>query len=115
LEERVVGHEKAMAATTRVAERLQSLLAWFKAQHITWSPDIELKAGAKGCAGAAYGVFASNDVEEGALLCTIPKAAVLSVRNTGIADVLAEQKIRGGLGLILGVMYELGLGEKSPW
>ena len=41
------------------------------------------------------GVFAVADVTKGDLLCTIPKAAVLSVKTSGIADLLEENRIRG--------------------
>ena len=43
----------------------------------------------------ALGVFAVSDVTKSDLLCTIPKAAVLSVKNSGIADLLEENRIRG--------------------
>ena len=61
------------------------------------------------------GVFAIRDVQEGELLCTIPKAAVLSVRTSRIANVLEEHGIRGGLGLIIGILYELSLNTASRW
>lgn len=41
------------------------------------------------------GVFAVSDVTKSDLLCTIPKAAVLSVKTSGIADLLEENRIRG--------------------
>jgi hypothetical protein len=41
------------------------------------------------------GVFTVSHVKKGDLLCTIPKAAVLSCKSSGIADVLKENRIRG--------------------
>ena len=61
------------------------------------------------------GVFAIRDLQAGELLCTIPKAAVLSVKSSGIANVLEEHSIRGGLGLIIGILYELSLNTASRW
>ncbi len=61
------------------------------------------------------GIFAVRTVLEGDALCTIPKAAVLSVKTSGIADLLEENKIRGGLGLIIAILYELSLHGASPW
>jgi hypothetical protein len=43
-------------------------------------------------------------VREGALLCRIPKAAVLSPRTTGIAALLEEERIGHGL-VGLGISY----------
>ena len=40
---------------------------------------------------------------------------MLSVRTTGIADLLEAAGIRGGLGLIVAIMHELSLGARSPW
>ena len=61
------------------------------------------------------GVFAVKAVHEGDPLCTIPKSAVLSVKTSGIANLLEENKIRGGLGLIIAILYEMSLHAASPW
>ena len=61
------------------------------------------------------GVFAAKDAKKGDLLCVIPKAAVLSVKTSGIADVLEENKIRGGLGLIIAILFQMSLHSASPW
>ena len=61
------------------------------------------------------GVFAVKAIHGGDPLCTIPKSAVLSVKTSGIAGVLEENKIRGGLGLIIAILYELSLHATSPW
>lgn len=42
-------------------------------------------------------------------------AQVLSIRTTALADVLAAEKLRGGLGLLVAVLYEAGIGEASNW
>jgi hypothetical protein len=60
-------------------------------------------------------VVASQGINEGAVLVTIPKTAVLSVKNTSLAPFLEENRIGGGLGLVLACMHELALGTKSPW
>lgn len=36
-------------------------------------------------------------------------------RNTGIADLLALHGIREGLGLSIAILYELSIGQRSPW
>ena len=61
------------------------------------------------------GVFAVTTIHEGESLCSIPKAAVLSVKTSGVASLLEENKIRGGLGLIIAILYEMSLHAASPW
>jgi len=65
--------------------------------------------------GEALAILASHDIEEGAVLVTIPKAAVLSCKNTSLAPFLEEHRIGGGLGLVLACMHEVALGPQSPW
>ncbi|KAG1672800.1 hypothetical protein FOA52_002788 [Chlamydomonas sp. UWO 241] len=62
-----------------------------------------------------FGVYAAADVPEGAVLCTIPKSALLSVKNSEAAGLLEAEAMRGGLGLIVAVMYERAMGAKSKW
>jgi hypothetical protein len=62
-----------------------------------------------------YFVQAEKDLKVGDIVARIPKDSVLSVRNTAIADVIEEIEYGGVLGLCLAVLYEMSLGEKSPW
>ena len=91
--------------------QLTRLSAWLKGAGITWDESLIRM---QPCAGGV-GVFAVGDVQEGAILCEIPRAAVLSVRTTGIADLLELHGIREGLGLNIAIMYELSIGARSPW
>lgn len=52
---------------------------------------------------------------EGERLCTIPKAACISIRTTELADVIEAEELGGGLGLVLAVMHERSLGSQSKW
>ena len=91
--------------------QLCRLSQWLKSADISWEESlIQLRT-----LNGSLGIFAVRDVEEGAMLCEIPKSAVLSVQNTGIADLLKEHRIRGGLGVILAIMYEMSIGPQSPW
>jgi len=45
----------------------------------------------------------------------VPKAIVLSVQTTGIANLLAEGEIEGDTALTIGCLYELSRGAQSPW
>lgn len=58
---------------------------------------------------------ATRDIAEGEGLCTIPKAACLSIRTTQLADIIEEEELGGGLGLVLAVLHEMSLGEESTW
>jgi hypothetical protein len=94
-----------------MSAQLTRLAAWLKGAGITWDEAlIQMQPAAGG-----LGVFAVADVPEGATLCEIPRAAVLSVRTCGIADLLEAAGIREGLGLNLAIMHELSLGAASPW
>lgn len=95
---------------------LPALLSWFKEHGIAWNADLlEIRSGLSGTGGGGLGVFARKPIEDGAVLCEIPKASILSVKTTSVADVLEDSKIAGGLGLTIALMHEHTLGKKSPW
>jgi len=88
------------------------LRAWLCEQGITWDEQlVAIQARAGGC---GLGVWALQDIREGAALCRIPKTAILSRRTTGIADLLEDARIAGGLGLTIACMYEAATPD-SPW
>jgi hypothetical protein len=49
------------------------------------------------------------------VLCMIPRAAILSRRNTSLASVLEAERLGGGLALTIAVMFEASLGPASFW
>lgn len=72
------GEQKPPAASS-----VQDFEQWMKDSGIVWEPSrIEFKLGADGCGGAAWGVFATAELAEGDVLCTIPKTAILSIKTT---------------------------------
>lgn len=64
---------------------------------------------------SSWGIFARQDVQEGTLLGWIPCTAVLSTKNTDIADLLEREGIESGLALVVAVAYERRRGNSSPW
>lgn len=101
-----------MAANSRLAQ----LEAWLEGVGITWDRQlVRLVDTSSGCSGLALGVVAVADVPEGAPLCTIPKAACLSIRTSPIADIIEREGLGGGLGLVLAVLHEISLGTDSEW
>lgn len=95
---------------------LPAFEAWMRRAGITWSQDaIELVEAQQGCAGLALAVRARQDLPEDELLCTIPKAACITTRTTRVCDLLEEELLGGGLGLIVAVMAEAALGPDSSW
>lgn len=96
------------AAANMLTQRLEQ---WLDSVGISIQTDrVRIRA-----ADGGLGVFAVKTVHEGDSLCSIPKAAVLSVKTSGVAGLLEENKIRGGLGLIIAVLYEMSLHAASPW
>jgi DNA-binding IclR family transcriptional regulator len=69
-----------------------AFVAWMRREGITWD-DEELELAPRGTA-AGGGVRARRALPPAAVVCTIPKAAVLTVRTTAIADVLRERGVR---------------------
>ncbi|KAK9835816.1 hypothetical protein WJX74_008600 [Apatococcus lobatus] len=60
-------------------------------------------------------IYALAAIPESTVLSTIPKSALLSVRNGALADVLEQEKIGGGPGLIAAMLHEQQKGDKSEW
>ncbi|KAL4428484.1 hypothetical protein ABPG75_002573 [Micractinium tetrahymenae] len=90
---------------------LPAFQAWMDSVGIEVADSIRLTGGAAG----ALGVQAARDIAEGERLCTIPKAACLSIRTSELADVIEEEELGGGLGLVLALLHELSLGGRSKW
>ncbi len=96
--------------------QLSQLESWMESRGIRWNKDlIKLVDDSRGCSGLALGVQAVVNVPEGASLCEIPKAACISIRNTAISDVIEQENLGGGLGLVLAVLHEMSLGGQSDW
>lgn len=94
--------------------KLDGLEAWLHDNGIVWNPStVTLCGGTDGEVG--FAVAAARDVPEHDTLCEIPKEAVLSVRNSAIANLIEEEQLGGGLGLILSIMYEVSIGARSKW
>jgi len=60
-------------------------------------------------------VYPFSFLEWGTSVVKVPKAIVLSVETTAIANLLSDEEIEGYAGLILGCMYEVSRGAGSPW
>lgn len=75
---------------------LRAFEAWMRAQGISWAESIDLVEGLPRCSGLALGITAVKDIEEGSLLCVIPKEACLSIRTTSIAALLEKEQLGGG-------------------
>ncbi|KAF9988005.1 hypothetical protein BGZ65_000434 [Modicella reniformis] len=90
---------------------LTAFLAWAEENEILWDKSaIEIKEGKYG-----FGLYAKRHLDPGYEVVKVPKAIVLSVETTGIANLLEDDEIEGYVGLILGCMYEMSRGSESPW
>ncbi|KAG0207176.1 hypothetical protein BGX28_001514 [Mortierella sp. GBA30] len=93
------------------SQDLTAFLAWAEENEILWDKDaIEVREGNHG-----LGVYAKKNLEPGYEAIQVPKAVVLSVVSTGIANLLEDEDIEGYVGLTLACMYELSKGSESLW
>ena len=99
-------------------DRLKALLEWFEQRGVTYQPTVEIEIDPNGIISVS--AKPGSTIEEGAVLCTIPKEkAVLSIRTSPIADLLEggqeSLRIGGGLALIAATLHEVSLGPTSQW
>ncbi|KAF9435904.1 hypothetical protein BGZ76_005271 [Entomortierella beljakovae] len=93
------------------AQDLTSFLAWAEENEIVWDKNaIEVREGKHG-----LGVYAKKAIEAETQVIQVPKAVVLSVESTGIANLIEESELEGYVGLALAAMYELSKGSESLW
>ncbi|KAG0214830.1 hypothetical protein BGX33_001771 [Mortierella sp. NVP41] len=95
------------------SKELTAFLAWAEENEILWDKAaIEIKETPN---KHGLGVFAKKRLEPGYEAIQVPKAIVLSVQTTGIANLLSDDEIEGDTALTIGCMYELSRGAQSPW
>ncbi|KAF8935329.1 hypothetical protein EDD21DRAFT_444822 [Dissophora ornata] len=93
------------------SKELSAFLTWAEENEILWDKSaIEIKEGKHG-----LGVYAKQRLDAGYEVVRVPKAIVLSVETTGIANLLADDEVEGYIGLTMGCMYEMSRGAQSPW
>ena len=81
---------------------------------INWDQQaLDIQSGEHG--QGPFAIYAKTQFEASDTLCTIPKSAVLSVKNSQIADLIEKEQLGGGLGLILALMFEHSIADKSQW
>jgi len=88
------------------------LLPWMEGVGIWYDASLLRVAGAE---PGTMSILARRAVVSGALLARIPKSSCLTKNTTKIAGILAAEGFSGGLGLVIAVWYERGLGEGSVW
>ncbi|KAJ9068606.1 hypothetical protein DSO57_1026946 [Entomophthora muscae] len=112
---------------------LEELFSWFQKHHIWFDKD-KLKIKHSNCQplpalafstepeeipihteGMSFSVLAKTDIPTDAIVCKIPKLAVLSWRTGGVSNILEDEEIAGAISLVLTLMYESQQGFKSPW
>ena len=92
--------------------KIQGLENWFTENQITYDKD---KLIINVAPDHSIFINALQDLELDQTVCRIPKEAVLSVRNCGIADIMEENLISGIFGLTFALVFEQSKGELSPW
>ena len=107
----VMGSEEEQPEPGRVPEKAMQLIEWMATKGAWWNSNFMQFRHSR---ESGIGLWAQQPVSDGDRLCQLPKAALLSVCNTNIADVLEAEELSGGLGLSFAVMFERALPE-SPW
>ncbi|XP_059848481.1 N-lysine methyltransferase setd6 [Hypanus sabinus] len=97
-------------------EVLSQFLTWCRQSGLELSPKVHLS---KGGTVEGYGLVANNDIEEGELLFSVPRAALLSQHTTAIQDLLKREEAAlecrsGWVPLLLSMMFEI-TSSKSHW
>ena len=85
---------------------------WMTAVKIEWNSEA-LKLADESRNNMA--VRATKDLHLSQTLCVIPKAALLSVRNSSLAAALNDARIGGGLALAVALLHEMLKGPDSHW
>ncbi|KAL2645247.1 hypothetical protein R1flu_012834 [Riccia fluitans] len=104
----------AKPATSVLARKFRTFLRWMRVNGIEYSDGLAFELGGSGSV-ADIGVKALVDMKEGNLIATIPKQACLTMLTTEASSVLEEAELGGGLGLVVAVMFERSLQERSKW
>jgi hypothetical protein len=91
----------------------QKLLDWFSNHGFYIADTVKITTSPLG----GLGVVALNSFPAGSneLLLRIPKDLILSVRNCSISHLLEQAGLTDATGLIVALLHETSLGEKSVW
>ena len=118
-------HDDAYSVATALAiasrspamdpSKLSAFLSWMERSGAQWD-SVELRPSPDGQRGAC--VIASRSVDEGTILLTLPKQAVLSVLTASNSKALGALLAAGlpeSAALILAITHERGRGRSSRW
>ncbi|CAH8360366.1 unnamed protein product [Eruca vesicaria subsp. sativa] len=94
-----------------MASRLITFKKWMKANGVDCSDALTLVEDKNG----DVSVKASRDLKEGDVVANISKTACLTIKTSGAREMIESAELDGSLGLSVAIMYERGLGDKSPW
>ena len=95
--------------------KLSAFLSWMERSGAQWD-SVELRPSPDGQRGAC--VIASRSIDEGTMLLTLPKQAVLSVLTASNSKALGALLAAGlpeSAALILAIAHERGRGRSSRW
>ncbi|KAJ3068275.1 hypothetical protein HDU98_008586 [Podochytrium sp. JEL0797] len=99
---------KATSTTTLESPLKQPLLAWFKANKITYDPHLLTIH----CDPTTHEFCITSGkvpVKKDTVVATIPKTACLSAKNSAIAGLIDEENLVGTLALTLALLFERSL------
>lgn len=77
-----------------ISAKATRLAAWFSEAAIKYDR-VALFSNEDMYSGDALGIHAIEDIEEGSVIATVPKASVISARTSSLGPFLEEHKIGG--------------------
>ncbi|KAI4369300.1 hypothetical protein MLD38_017756 [Melastoma candidum] len=94
------------------SRRLRAFKRWMSSSSVLYSPDALLFTDDP---DRGISAFALRDLREGEVVASIPKSSCLSVITSGAREIVRQAGLEGILALSVTLMYEISLGEESPW
>ncbi|KAI8851258.1 hypothetical protein BC829DRAFT_387706 [Chytridium lagenaria] len=103
---RRMSEKKDVGVIDNVDAVKDDLLKWFTEQNIQFHHiDIRVTSSKH---GPSFSVWAAEDISQDTVLATIPKDAILSIKNYA-------EGLGGTMALAIALMFEMGKGKESPW
>ena len=105
-------HHCIMSRKTNNQDTVGAFCSWMELAGIEYTHEaIDIV----GTSPGTLSIVAVDDIPEQYIIATIPKQSCITVLTTELSDILREEGLAGGLGLVIAVWFEKGIGKASIW